>query len=99
MKADLSHGSSGVSNQYNISFTVIGQYISISDFIYAIEKDPNLGFRIEEFAIVPYSEESLQATFIIKNVAIDPTSLSNSNTVSNGKVTSNDNSDTDTLES
>lgn len=93
LKADLSHGSSGVSNQYNISFTAIGEYLPISEFIYEIEKDPNLGFRIEEFAMVPYSESSLQATFIIKNVAIDPDSLSKSATVSTGTVTNNTGSD------
>lgn len=94
MKVDLSHGSSGVSNQYNISFTAIGEYLSISEFIYAIEKDPSLGFRIEEFAIVPYSEDSLQATFIIKNVAIDKNSLSETTSVSSGTVTSNNNTNT-----
>ena len=88
MKADLSHGSSGVNNQYNISFTAVGEYISISEFIYAIEKDSTLGFRIEEFAMVPYSEEYLQATFIIKNISIDPSSLSSSASVSSGTVTS-----------
>lgn len=94
MKADLSHGSSGVSNQYNISFTATGEYLSISEFVYAIEKDEKLGFRIEEFALVPYSENSLQATFIIKNVAIDPTSLSSSASVQSGTVTTNTNTNT-----
>lgn len=89
MKADLSYGTSGVSNQYNISITVIGEYLSISEFVYAIEKDPKLGFRIEEFAIIPYSEKALQATFIMKNIAIDPASLSNSGLVSSGTVTTN----------
>lgn len=89
MKADLSYGTSGVSNQYNISITVIGEYLSVSEFVYAIEKDPKLGFRIEEFAIIPYSEQALQATFIMKNVAIDPASLSNSGLVSSGTVTTN----------
>lgn len=89
MKVDLSHGSSGVNNQYNISFVAIGEYIDISEFVYAIEKEPTLGFRIEEFALVPYSEDTLQATFIIKNVAIDPTSLDDSSTVESGTVTTN----------
>ncbi len=95
MKADLSHGTSGVSNQYNISFVAIGEYIDISEFVYAIEKEPTLGFRIEEFALVPYSEDTLQATFIIKNVAIDPASLNESSTVSSGTVTTNTKSDSD----
>lgn len=89
MKADLSHGTSGIKDQYNISFTAIGPYLALSEFVYDIEKDPELGFRIDEFSLVPYSEETLQATFIIKNVAIDPTSLSNSASVSNGTVTNN----------
>lgn len=93
MKADLSHGSSGIKDQYNISFTAIGEYISISEFVYAIEKDAELGFRIEEFSLVPYSENSLQATFIIKNVNIDPNSLSNSTSVSGGTVTNNQTQD------
>lgn len=90
LKADVSNGSSGVQNYYNISFTAIGEYLSISEFVYAIEKDDTLGFRIEEFSVVPYSEERLQATFIIKNVLIDPESLSGTS-VSTGTVTNNPN--------
>ena len=82
LKAEVSYGSSGLPNQYNISFTATGEYLSISEFVYAIEKDSNLGFRIEEFALVPYSENSLQATFIIKNIPIDPNSLSPSTGIS-----------------
>lgn len=98
MKADLSYGTSGVSNQYNMSFTVTGPYLSISEFVYEIEKDPELGFRIEEFTLVPYAEGILQGTFIIKNISIDPTSLSKSASVSNGTVTNNqvNNGDTKT---
>lgn len=101
-------GSSGVQNYYNISFTAIGEYLSISEFVYAIEKDDTLGFRIEEFALVPYAEVKsqttsggsntqtsvpdikLQATFIIKNVLIEPESLSGT-AVSTGTVTNNQN--------
>lgn len=94
MKADLTYGSSGVPNQYNISFTAMGEYLSLSEFVYAIEKDPNLGFRIEEFALVPYSEEQLQASFIIKNVSIDPTSLSQSGLSSGSSSDSKDSNNT-----
>lgn len=97
MKADLSYGSSGVPNQYNISFTATGEYLSISEFVYAIEKDPSLGFRIEEFALVPYSENSLQATFIIKNIAIDADSLSKTASVSSGTTTDTNVTDTNTV--
>ncbi len=97
MKADVSYGSSGVPNQYNISFIATGEYLSISEFVYAIEKDPSLGFRIEEFALVPYSENSLQATFIIKNIAIDQDSLSKSASVGTGDNTTTDPNDTNTV--
>ncbi len=76
MRADITYGTSGAQGQYNISFTATGEYISISDFVYDVEKDPELGFRIEEFQLVPYSENALQATFIIRNVPIDSSSLS-----------------------
>lgn len=96
MKADVSYGSSGVPNQYNISFTATGEYLSISEFIYAIEKDSSLGFRIEEFALVPYSENSLQATFIIKNISIDAESISKSSSIGTGDNTVNNSTNTDT---
>ena len=73
MKADVSAGT--VADLYNISFTVTGQYLDISEFIYAIENDSKLGFKIEEFTMVPYSDDSLQTTFIVRNISIDKESL------------------------
>lgn len=74
IQANVSSGT--VAGLYNISFTARGEYISISEFVYAIENDSTLGFKIEDFALVPYSENTLQATFIIRNIAIDKDSLS-----------------------
>ncbi len=74
IQANVSSGT--VAGLYNISFTARGEYISISEFVYAIENDSTLGFKIEDFALVPYSENTLQATFIIRNIAIDEDSLS-----------------------
>lgn len=74
MQANVTSGS--ISGLYNISFTATGEYISISEFIRAIENDSNLGFKIEDFAMSPNeSTENLKATFIIRNVAIDSDSL------------------------
>lgn len=53
MKIDVVRGSSGVSNQYNLNFTLIGEYAYISDFISSIENDAKLGFKIERFNMVP----------------------------------------------
>jgi len=87
MKADVSAGT--VADLYNISFTVTGQYLDISEFIYAIENDSKLGFKIEEFTMAPYSDDSLQTTFIVRNIAIDKESLTAS-----GNIVSNNSNDT-----
>ena len=74
MQANVTSGS--ISGLYNISFTALGEYISISEFIRAIENDSKLGFKIEDFTLSPSSStENLQATFIIRNVSIDSESL------------------------
>ena len=73
MQANVTQGS--VKDKYNISFTVIGEYLSISEFIRAIENDSNLGFKIEDFNLSPNSEKSLTGRFIIRNVSIDSESI------------------------
>ena len=56
---------------YNLKFTVTGSYISITDFISDIENDSTLGFKIEEFKMIPSgSEGDLQATFTCKEITI-----------------------------
>lgn len=97
MQANVS--SSTISGLYNISFTARGEYISISEFIYAIENDSTLGFKIEEFSLVPYSENTLQASFVIRNVAIEEESLSAAgaviqDTTQNNTNNTNDNTQT-----
>ena len=71
MKMDVTKGSNTTQNTYNLNFTVNGSYISITDFISDIENDETLGFKIEEFKLVPSgSESNLQATFVCKDIAI-----------------------------
>ena len=53
MKIDVVKGSSGVEGQYNLNFTLVGEYAYISDFISSIENDAKLGFKIERFNMVP----------------------------------------------
>ncbi len=36
---------------YDLNFTLLGTYISITDFIYAIEDDEELSFEIEDFTL------------------------------------------------
>lgn len=59
-------------NGYNInrlSFTVNGSYIPIRNFIYSLENDTDLNFRIENFALTG-SGENLTSTFIVNEIAI-----------------------------
>ena len=71
IKMDIVNGSSPENGIYNLKFTVTGSYISIIDYISAIETDSTLGFRIEEFKMVQATEEGkLSATFICKDITI-----------------------------
>lgn len=68
--------SSGLStNLYNLNFTTTGEYVSITDFIYDIENDSKLGFKIDEFKMGVSSENSLTATFSCKEIPIKVGSL------------------------
>lgn len=54
-------------------FTVSGNYIPITDFIYSLEDDEQLDFIIENFKIVPENDEGtvLTATFTVADVSIN----------------------------
>lgn len=69
MKMDVTNGSSGAQGSYNLNFTVTGGYVQIEDFISSIENDSTLGFKIEEFKMIPSGNE-LQATFVCKDIPI-----------------------------
>lgn len=57
----------------DINFTVEGSYVGITDFIYEIENDTKLNFRINEFKLVPKDDKGnvLRATFVTKNIRIE----------------------------
>lgn len=77
MQMDVLPSTSGAQGTYNLRFTATGSYISITDFISAIENDSTLGFKIEEFKMVP-SGSSLQGTFVCKDIAIKEVSSTTS---------------------
>ena len=88
MKMDVTKGSNTTQDTYNLNFTVNGSYISITDFISDIENDDTLGFKIEEFKMVPGgSDSNLQATFVCKDIAIkditETTPITTNNTTGN----------------
>lgn len=71
MKIDLTNSSVGT-GFYKLNFTVTGSYVGITDFIYAIENDTKLGFKIDDF--------------VMTQNTLTTTSSSKSNTTENSKV-------------
>lgn len=86
----------------NLYFTVTGTYAGIAGFIEDIEDDTKLGFRIEEFAMVPSSEGTniLQATFTCKDIIIRGVSTSTVSTTDteNSTVDNTTTSENNTIE-
>lgn len=99
MKMDILEGSTGAENAYNLRFTVTGTYISIVDFISDIENDTTLGFKIEEFRMIPSgSDSTLEATFVCKDIIIKDLNSSNtgSATVTNNVQNTTNNTNVST---
>lgn len=86
VRIDILQGNT--SGSYNLKFTVTGSYISITDFISDIENDSTLGFKIEEFKMVP-SGNDLQATFTCKEIAIKEVSETSNPNTGNTENTTN----------
>lgn len=63
------------SSAYNIQFAVNGKYVNISQFITDIENDSDLYFRIYNFAMSG-SGETILGTFEVKNLKLDPSTIS-----------------------
>ena len=58
----------------DLKFTVSGEYIALTDFIYDLEDDNKLGFEISDFSLAK-GGDNLQATFTVKNVPINNKNL------------------------
>lgn len=84
----------GANNTNDIKFTVNGSYIAITNFVYSIENDTTLDFQIENFKLLPYKGEILQATFTVPNVTIEGNTLADIATTSSDESTSTSNSTT-----
>ena len=59
----------------DLNFTVTGEYIAITDFIYSLENDDKLNFEITDFTLEK-GGENLQATFVVKEVPVNSKTLS-----------------------
>ena len=84
MQMDVLKGNNSVQDVYNLKFTATGGYIQITDFISAIENDSTLGFKIEDFKMIPATNSNdLQATFVCKDIYIKDVSASTTDTATN----------------
>lgn len=91
LKFEIVSSSTGGNNVNDINFTVQGTYIGITNFIYAIENDQDLNFRIQNFKLVPDQGNILKSTFVVKNIAIQG-NTSGQQSTTNMTETNNSNS-------
>ncbi len=86
-------------NTYNLNFSVVGEYINITEFLYDINNDSSLQFKIENFSLTSKNENQLVATFVCKDININ---ITNSNVASekstNAKEELEDNSNKEETE-
>jgi len=91
LKLDVTSNNS-ISKTYDLNFSVLGGYVQITDFLYDIERDATLVFKLENFKLVPgENTEVLLGTFTCKDVKLNVTeSNSSSASTSKDKITTND---------
>lgn len=79
---DLKNSSAGVANEKDLDFTIEGSYLGVTNFLYSIEDDEKLEFRVEDFKLIPVSvttnngeqattTSSLQAKFSVKAINVN----------------------------
>lgn len=98
MRMDVLAGDGGDASVKNINFTAVGRYMAIMNFVSALEDDSELGFRIEDFRLVPAADgTNLQATFSVTGIrtrventtaSVNTTSITQQN---NAETNTNDN--------
>lgn len=72
-------------NLYDLYFNVSGQYVNISEFIKNIENNSDLYFRIYNFKMSG-SSETVSASFNVKDVNIDPSTITSSTSLENNNA-------------
>lgn len=86
IKAFLDFQETSIKDTYDINFTVYGSYLAITDFLYDIENDDDLNYRVKNFKIEPTTTTStttqdkevtstntttLTATFTVENIIVN----------------------------
>lgn len=94
LKFEITGSNTGANNVNDLKFTVDGSYIAITNFIYSIENNSELDFRIQNFKLLPYQQEILQGTFNVPNISIQGnTSTQNLGTTGQSNEQSQQNAD------
>ena len=104
IKIEVTAGSAS-SNLYNLNFTVTGTYVGATDFIYDIENDTKLGFKIDNFKMTSGSQVEVVETFSCLDIPLSVGNIENAaneekenetqnNTTNEKKSTSNSNTNT-----
>lgn len=95
LKFDVANSST--KGLYDLKFTIAGKYVKVADYIYDIENDSKLGFKIEDFHMVS-AGEGVQATFTCKevNINIESAESNTSSSTENNGTTGKNNTTTNT---
>lgn len=96
IKIDVTAGGSS-SKLYNLNFTVTGTYVGATDFIYDIENDSSLGFKIDNFKMIAGGGSEVTASFVCQDIPISvgniesskPTETTPTNNTTNNTNTTN----------
>lgn len=68
-KFDLTESSKGNSDVRDIKFTLNGRYSGMVEFLYSIENDTKLDFKIEDFTLTGEGKD-IQAEFTVKDLKV-----------------------------
>ena len=79
---------SGSGNKSTLNFTVVGSYMAIRNFVYSLENDSELNFRIENFKLTGQGAESLNGSFKVNNITIKQENVSSSPSTSSATTNS-----------
>ena len=86
VKVTLDIKETSIDETYNINFTVYGSYVGITDFLYDIENDDELNYKVNNFKVEPSTNTitsssgettvntdttTLIATFTVENIIIN----------------------------
>lgn len=90
LKMDVSQNNE-ISKSYDLTFTVTGGYIQITDFLYDVERDSTLVFKLENFKMVPGSSSSNNNNNSSNSNSSSSSSNSNSSSTGTSEKKTDDN--------